>query len=215
LANFKKEHKEIARRDRIFKTAWRHGIVGIDNADSGNSSIFYKDEKARRDFAQKEKDTVNMKRKDSKYKFVYLVNQILIYFNSIAELGIFFGTSAQMPVSSDNFKRTKSLLQAKPEVVVDINDLWKNKAQVPGAFGSLSSLDTYSRFCLPASNVDRTNEDGCMKKIRLERSLKLRREDLRGRSYNILTNKETFESDWLNSFGAQKEALFDTFAPKI
>ena len=54
-----------------------------------------------------------------------------------------------------------------------------------------------------------------MKKIRLERSLKLRREDLRGRSFNILTNKDQFESDWLNSFGAQKEALMDTFTPQI
>lgn len=84
---------------------------------------------------------------------------------------------------------------------------------MPGAFGSLSSLNTYERFCVPASNVDRKQEDGCMKKIRLERSLKLRREDLRGRSYNILTNKEQFESDWLNSFGAQKEALLNAVTP--
>ena len=66
---------------------------------------------------------------------------------------------------------------------------------------------------MPASNVDRTEEDGCMKKIRLERSLKLRREDLRGKSYNIITNKDQYESDWLNSFGAQKEALLDTYQP--
>lgn len=84
---------------------------------------------------------------------------------------------------------------------------------MPGAFGSLSSLNTYERFCVPASNVDRKQEDGCMKKIRIERSLKLRREDLRGRSYNILTNKEQFESDWLNSFGAQKEALLNAVTP--
>ena len=82
-----------------------------------------------------------------------------------------------MPIGSETFKRTKSLLQAKPEIVVDIDAKWKTKALVPNAFGSLSSLDTYSRFCVPASNVDRKTEDGCMKKIRIERSLKLRRED--------------------------------------
>ena len=155
-----------------------------------------------------------MKRKDSKYKYMS-ISRFLIYFISIAELGVFFGSSSQLPIGSETFKRTKSLLQTKPEHVIDINDLWKKKAQVPGAFGSLASVDTYSRFCVPASNVDRKQEDGCMKKIRLERSLKLRREDARGRSYNILTNNNQFESDWLSSFGAQKEALLETFTPQI
>ena len=45
-----------------------------------------------------------------------------------------------------------------------------------------------------------------MKKIRIERSLKLRREDQRGRTFNILSNKNQ-EEDWLNSFGPQKELL--------
>ena len=54
---------------------------------------------------------------------------------------------------------------------------------------------------MPASNVDRNEEDGCMKKIRIERSLKLRREDLRGRSYNLVSNTEMPEEDWLSSFG--------------
>ena len=69
VAQFKQQHRELARRDRVFKTAWRHGITGIDNADSANASVFYQDEKARRDFIQKEKDTVNNKRKDSKLTF--------------------------------------------------------------------------------------------------------------------------------------------------
>ena len=65
-AQFKNEHKEIVRRDRIFKTAWRHGILGIDNADSAQSSVFYKDDKAKKAFYQNEKDVVNTKRKDCK-----------------------------------------------------------------------------------------------------------------------------------------------------
>jgi hypothetical protein len=58
---------------------------------------------------------------------------------------------------------------------------------------------------MPASNVDRNEEDGCMKKIRIERSLKLRREDLRGRSYNLVSNSEMPEEDWLSSFGEQRK----------
>lgn len=64
-----------------------------------------------------------MKRKDSKCQWLNLnFKQLLIYFISIAELGIFFGSSTQLPIGSETFKRTKSLLQSKPELVVDIND---------------------------------------------------------------------------------------------
>jgi hypothetical protein len=87
---FKKTNMELGRRDRIIKNAWRHGITGMDNADSANSSIFYKDLKARKDFQQSEKDTINGKRKQ--------------------ELGILFGTSSQLPISSPDCKRTRSLL---------------------------------------------------------------------------------------------------------
>jgi hypothetical protein len=81
-----------------------------------------------------------------------------------------------------------------------VSDKWKKRRQLKDAFGS-SSLDTYSRFAVPASNVNREEEDGCMKKIRIERSLKLRREDMRGRSFNLLSNTEMAEEDWLGSFG--------------
>jgi hypothetical protein len=31
---FKNEHKQLGRRDRIMRTSWRHGVVGVDDADS-------------------------------------------------------------------------------------------------------------------------------------------------------------------------------------
>jgi hypothetical protein len=54
-----------------------------------------------------------------------------------------------------------------------------------------------------------------MKKIKLERSLKLRKEDLRNRTFNVVTNTEEPESNWLNSYGNQKEAYYTSVAPKI
>ena len=45
--------------------------------------------------------------------------------------------------------------------------------------GSQAELNTMRRIYEPASNIERQPEDGCMKKILMERSLKLRREDLR------------------------------------
>jgi hypothetical protein len=43
-----------------------------------------------------------------------------------------------------------------------------------------------------------------MKKILIERSLKLRREDLRAKTFNITSNIQEEENNWLNSFGEQK-----------
>jgi len=52
-----------------------------------------------------------------------------------------------------------------------------------------------------------------MKKIKLERSLKLRKEDLRNRTNNILSNMQEPEDNWLNSFGSQKETYYPAFHP--
>jgi hypothetical protein len=38
---FKQGHAQIGRRERAIKSGWRHGITGIDNADSENTSVFY------------------------------------------------------------------------------------------------------------------------------------------------------------------------------
>ena len=95
------------------------------------------------------------------------------------------GTSTQTPVGTDTYKRTRSLLQSKPERVIDIDETWKNRNIVKG---SQAELDTMKRLYVPASNIERQPEDGCMKKILIERSLKLRREDLRAKTFNITSN---------------------------
>jgi hypothetical protein len=38
---FKNEHKQLGRRDRIMRTSWRHGVVGVDDADSSITQCFY------------------------------------------------------------------------------------------------------------------------------------------------------------------------------
>ena len=96
--------------------------------------------------------------------------------------------------------------------MVDINEKWKTKNVVQG---SQAELDTHKRIYQFASNIDRTPEDGCMKKIKLERSLKLRKEDLRNRTFNVITNSEEPENNWLNSYGNQKETYYTSVAPKI
>ena len=81
--------------------------------------------------------------------------------------------------------------------------------------GASSSLDTHKRINIPASNVDRNPEEGCMKKIKIERSMKLRKEDFRNRTFNILTNNQEPEKTWIDSFQGQRETFYDKFTPKI
>jgi hypothetical protein len=114
-----------------------------------------------------------------------------------------------MPVGSDTYKRTKSLLQTKPEVVLDIADKWKHKSPVKDSL--IKTLNTYERIYVPASNIERKPEDGCMKKIKLERSLKLRKEDFRNRTFNPVTNNAEDNQSWMMSYGGQKEDIL----PKV
>lgn len=74
---------------------------------------------------------------------------------------------------------------------------------------------TFKRIFVAASNIERNAEDGCMKKIKIERSLKLRQEDTRGRSTDLITNTNSEENSWLNSFGGQKDKYYDQFKPYV
>ena len=56
----------MGRRERTIKGGWRHGITGIDNADSSNTSVFFRENKALKDNAQSERDIINNKRLQSK-----------------------------------------------------------------------------------------------------------------------------------------------------
>jgi hypothetical protein len=62
---------------------------------------------------------------------------------------------------------------------------------------------TQERIFVPASNVDRKKEEGCMAKIKIERAAKLEAEDKRNRSFNILSGASIDRKMWMNSMGDQ------------
>jgi len=99
-------------------------------------------------------------------------------------------------MSDPSMKRTSSLhAKGKEDKVVEIDDKWKTKRNIPEAH-----KNTMQRIFEPASNVNRVKEEGCMNKIKIERSLKLRDEDMRGRKFNPITGT-TDKEEWLGSFG--------------
>lgn len=45
------------------RTGWRHGIVGVDDADEDNTQVFYKNEKERKINLSQQKKIINDRRK--------------------------------------------------------------------------------------------------------------------------------------------------------
>ena len=64
--HFKQSHISMGRRDRAIKGGWRHGITGIENADSDNTSVFFQEQKKMKDFIMSEKNILNKKRLEGK-----------------------------------------------------------------------------------------------------------------------------------------------------
>lgn len=70
------------------------------------------------------------------------------------------------------------------------------------------SQSSHERIFVPASNVERAKEDGCMNKLKIERTMKLWNEDFKNRrNYDILSGATKPESLWVNSFGNQAKLL--------
>lgn len=63
---FKKQQMFLSKRDRLMKTGWRHGVTGIDDADSYKTQCFYEDSKNQKALIQSSKDEINSRRLKSK-----------------------------------------------------------------------------------------------------------------------------------------------------
>jgi len=113
------------------------------------------------------------------------------------------GTSEQMDVGSSQIKRNSSIFsKGQPEKVVILGESWRSKGAAKN--NRIKQFNSYERLFVPADNVERKPEDGCMKKIKIERSLKLRQEEFKNRpKYDIVSGVESPDSNWIHSFGKQ------------
>ena len=83
------------------------------------------------------------------------------------------GTSQQLDIGSPDLKRFSSLhSKGHADKVVAMVETWKSKGQIRNS--SVKKYNTHERLFVPADNVERKKEDGCMNKIKVERSIKLR-----------------------------------------
>ena len=85
---------------------------------------------------------------------------------------------------------------------MSISGRWKAKGPVRN--NSIKQFNTFQRLFVPADNVERKAEDGCMKKIKIERCIKLREEDFKNRGrYDLVSGKDCPDKIWIDSFGKQ------------
>lgn len=59
---FKTEHQFLTKRDRLMRTAWKHGVTGIDDADSNKTQVFYSDKRDEQVRKQRDADYINNRR---------------------------------------------------------------------------------------------------------------------------------------------------------
>jgi len=61
----KAQHKFYGKRDRLIRVGWRHGILGVEDADATDSqSVFYDSAKIEKAEKQRERNIINSHRKD-------------------------------------------------------------------------------------------------------------------------------------------------------
>ena len=98
--------------------------------------------------------------------------------------------------------------------MVQIADHWKSKGGVTDS--RIKAFNSFQRIFEPANNVDRKQEDGCMKKIKIERSLKLKAEEVKNRNrYDIISGKTDTDQQWIKAFGDQAVQAKLVEKPKV
>ena len=67
VQDFNEQKRFLGKRDRIIRTGWRHGIVGVDDADSESTQVFYQSSRQQKNFSLADKDMINKRRQKRKY----------------------------------------------------------------------------------------------------------------------------------------------------
>jgi len=62
VQDYKTQARFLGKRDRIIREGWRHGIVGVDDADSATTQVFYQTQKERKTSMAHDKDAINHRR---------------------------------------------------------------------------------------------------------------------------------------------------------
>ena len=59
MKDFREQQRFLGRRERILSKGWRHGIVGVDDADSDATQVFYQSQRSEKISTTQNKDLIN------------------------------------------------------------------------------------------------------------------------------------------------------------
>ena len=69
MRDFREKQRFLGQRERVLSKGWRHGIVGVDDADSDATQIFYQSARNEKMSTTQSKDMINKRRQKRKYYF--------------------------------------------------------------------------------------------------------------------------------------------------
>ena len=61
----------MGRRERVMSKGWRHGVVGLDDADSEQTQVFYQTNRTEKLNVKFNKDLINKRRQKRKWKTIF------------------------------------------------------------------------------------------------------------------------------------------------
>ena len=67
----------MGRRQRLMSTGWRHGVVGVDDADSPTTQVFYQSQRNEKVASFQSKDSINKRRTKCKLLITIFPLQLL------------------------------------------------------------------------------------------------------------------------------------------
>ncbi len=79
VRDYKEQQRFLGRRQRLMSTGWRHGVVGIDDADSAATQVFYQSARNEKASAYESKDQINKRRTKRKSRPLIIVFPLQIY----------------------------------------------------------------------------------------------------------------------------------------
>ena len=192
--NLKSQQVFFGKRDRIFKGGWRHGVLGVDDADSNTTSVFYKDTHQQKVKEQEEKQIINSRR--------------------LQKLKLGTATTEQIEFGSTEQPRRSTTIHKQPEPVVDILHVWKTKGRTPCSH-AITIEATKERVFL-AQDKQESIIDPTIRHTKkppmanIERTEKLRNEEQRGRRYNIINGQYEGHEKWKRSLAKDSFASSQT-----
>ena len=85
MRDFREKQRFLGQRERVLSKGWRHGIVGVDDADSDATQIFYQSARNEKMSTTQSKDMINKRRQKRKF-YSFICNRQWFFSHTLIDL---------------------------------------------------------------------------------------------------------------------------------